>query len=41
MNAQYRIPVLIKTKVPVGSIDVELKEYQAGVPLVPVGDASN
>jgi len=29
----HRIPVLIKTKVPVGSIDVELKEYRAGVPL--------
>jgi hypothetical protein len=28
-----RIPVLIKTKVPVGSIDVELKEYRPGVPL--------
>jgi hypothetical protein len=33
-----RIPVLIKTKVPVGSIDVELKEYQPGVPLLPAGD---
>ncbi len=30
----YRIPVLIKTKVPVGSIDVELKDYRPGVPLV-------
>ncbi len=30
---KYRVPVLIKTKVPVGSIDVELKEYQAGTPL--------
>lgn len=28
-----RIPILIKTKVPVGSIDVELKSYQPGVPL--------
>jgi hypothetical protein len=28
-----RIPVLMKTKVPVGSIDVALKEYRAGVPL--------
>lgn len=30
---QYRVPVLIKTKVPVGSIDVELKEYRPGRPL--------
>jgi hypothetical protein len=30
----HRIPVLIKTKVPVGSIDVELKDYRPGVPLV-------
>jgi len=30
----YKIPVMIKTKVPVGSIDVELKEYRAGQPLV-------
>ena len=30
----HRIPVLIKTKVPVGSIDVELKEYRPGVPLL-------
>lgn len=30
---QHRVPVLIKTKVPVGSIDVELKEYQPGTPL--------
>lgn len=30
---QYRVPVLIKTKVPVGSIDVELKEYHPGTPL--------
>ncbi len=30
----HRIPILIKTKVPVGSIDVELKEYRPGVPLV-------
>jgi len=30
---EYRIPVLIKTKVPVGSIDVELKEYRPGRPL--------
>lgn len=33
---QYRVPVLIKTKIPVGSIDVELKSYQPGVPLVPI-----
>ncbi len=32
---QYRVPVLIKTKVPVGSIDVELKEYHPGRPLNP------
>jgi len=31
-----RIPVLIKTKVPVGSIDVQLTEYRAGTPLVPL-----
>ncbi len=31
---QYRVPVLIKTKVPVGSIDVELKEYSPGEPLM-------
>ena len=30
---QYRVPVLVKTKVPVGSIDVELKEYRPGKPL--------
>ena len=30
---EYRVPVLIKTKVPVGSIDVELKEYRPGRPL--------
>jgi hypothetical protein len=29
-----RIPVLIKTKVPVGSINVELTEYRPGTPLV-------
>ena len=28
-----RVPVMIKTKIPVGSIDVELKEYHPGVPL--------
>ena len=32
-NDQYRVPVLIKTKVPVGSIDVELKEFRPGQPL--------
>jgi uncharacterized protein DUF3108 len=31
---QNKIPVLIKTKVPVGTIDVELKEYRPGHPLV-------
>ena len=36
-----RIPVLIKTKVPVGSIDVELKEYRAGAPLRPAGPFTN
>ncbi len=30
---EYRVPVLIKTRVPVGSIDVELKEYHPGRPL--------
>ncbi|MGD9548297.1 MAG: DUF3108 domain-containing protein [Candidatus Krumholzibacteriia bacterium] len=30
-----RIPVMIKTKVPVGTIDVELKEFQLGQPLSP------
>lgn len=29
----YRVPVLVKTKVPVGSIDVQLKEYHPGKPL--------
>jgi hypothetical protein len=32
---QYKIPVLMKTKVPVGSIDASLKEYRLGRPLVP------
>lgn len=32
-----RIPVMIKTKVPVGSIDVELKSFQMGVALNPLG----
>jgi hypothetical protein len=32
----HRIPVLVKTKVPVGSIDVELKSFTPGVPLVPL-----
>jgi len=31
-----RIPVLIKTKVPVGSIDVQLTDYRPGQPLVPL-----
>ena len=35
-----RIPILIKTKVPVGSIDVELKSYRPGVPLWTSGDNS-
>lgn len=30
---QYHVPVLIKAKVPVGSIDVSLKEFKAGHPL--------
>lgn len=30
-----RVPVLMKAKVPVGSIDVALKEYRAGTPLNP------
>lgn len=38
---EHRIPVLIKTKVPVGSIDVELKEYRPGTPLVPLVAAGN
>jgi len=33
---EYRIPILIKTRVPVGTIDVELKEYYPGTPLVPL-----
>jgi len=32
---EHRVPVLVKTKVPVGSIDVALREYRAGVPLNP------
>ena len=35
-----RIPILIKTKVPVGSIDVELKSYHPGVPLRPFDNES-
>ena len=31
---ENRIPVLVKAKVPVGSIDIELKEYYPGTPLV-------
>ncbi len=30
---EYRVPVLVKTKVPVGSIKVELKEFHPGRPL--------
>jgi len=30
---KYHVPVLIKAKVPVGSIDVSLKEFKAGHPL--------
>ena len=33
---ERRIPVLIKTKVPVGSIDVQLTDYRPGRPLVPL-----
>lgn len=33
-----KVPVLIKTKVPVGTIDVELTEYRPGVPLVSPAD---
>ncbi len=32
---EYRIPVLVKAKVPVGSITIELKEYHPGRPLNP------
>ncbi len=32
----YRLPVMIKTKVPVGTIDVELKSFQLGEPLRPL-----
>lgn len=31
---KYRVPALIKTKVPVGSIDISLKEYTPGKSLV-------
>jgi hypothetical protein len=34
---EYRVPALIKTKVPVGSIDISLKEYHPGTPLVSTG----
>ncbi len=34
---KYRVPVLVKTKVPVGSITVELKEYYPGRPLINAG----
>lgn len=33
---KFRIPVMIKTKVPVGSIDVELQEFRPGLPLNPL-----
>lgn len=32
----HRVPVLIKTKVPVGSIDVQLTDYRPGRPLNPL-----
>lgn len=32
----HRVPVLIRTKVPVGSIDVQLTAYRPGRPLVPL-----
>lgn len=31
---ENRIPILVKTKVPVGTIDIELKEYYPGTPLI-------
>jgi hypothetical protein len=31
---RYKIPVLMKTEVPVGSIDASLTEYRLGTPLV-------
>lgn len=37
----HRIPVLVKTKVPVGSIDVELKEFTPGRPLAPLAVGSD
>ena len=33
---EFRVPVLIKTKVPVGSIDVQLTGYRPGQPLEPL-----
>ena len=33
---KYRLPVMVKTKVPVGSITIELKEFHPGRPLVPI-----
>lgn len=33
---EFRVPVLIKTKVPVGSIDVQLTDYRPGRPLQPL-----
>ena len=35
-NDHRRLPVMIKTKVPVGTIDVELKSFQEGAPLRPL-----
>ena len=35
---QYRVPVLIKAKVPVGSIAVSLKEFKPGHPLSEAGE---
>lgn len=35
---KYRVPVLVKTKVPVGSITIELKEFHPGRPLLPSGE---
>ena len=38
---EYRIPVLIKTKVPVGSIDVQMTSYRPGRPLQPLVPAAS
>ncbi len=37
---KYRVPVMVKTKVPVGSITVELKEFYPGQPLKVSGDTA-